>query len=136
MFDISKQLILFFLGCIFIFTALHRVYLMLYYKNDDYRSPHYEVVNTFGIHEYSKYVVVIVEIIVGLLLLLPIVNMQIKKYVICFLASFMLLSSIVIVVRKYDEIKSSYLDVFTYQPTFVAFFLHITYFVLCINWLF
>ena len=127
-----KDILIIFLGLLFIFTGIHRFVIMLSINKDDIRSPSFEITETFGMYEWFKYLIIILEVLVGCILLFS-KSTKIVISTLYVLLVFIFLSCSIILIKHFEKIRKTYIDAFTFHPTFTCFFLHITYGVICLG---
>ena len=102
-----------FLGLVFLSTALHRIF----HKKERL----YEMQTVFHLPKSSDYFIIAFEFIAGALLL-----MQYTPALYCIL-TFLIVACLLMLVNNYQHLKKTFNDLFTFQPTATAFFLHFTY---------
>lgn len=102
-----------FLGLVFVCTALLR---MLYKKERQQESR-----SVFYFPKYSDYFILGFELVAGVLLLLQ------YTFVLYFMLAFLVGACCLILFHHAHHLKKTFHNLFTFQPTATAFFLHITY---------
>lgn len=102
-----------FLGLVFLGTAVHR----MFHKKERL----YELNTIFRLPKYSDYGIIAFEFIVGVLLLLQ------YTAVLYGVLAFLVVACILILKNHHHQLKKTFNDLFTFQPTATAFFLHFTY---------
>jgi small-conductance mechanosensitive channel len=101
------------LGLIFVLVALHRIIL----KKDRKKE-----LIVFGLPKYSDYLIILIELVIGILLLL---NVSYKYYVLTLFLLFFIIGCIIIFIRNYKKIMNGYKDIWTFQPTAMSFAMHL-----------
>lgn len=114
-----KTILMYYLGLVFIFAALHRIYLFEDRQNESY--------NVLKLPPFSDILIIIFEFTVGLLLL---TNSKYKYKVLLMLFVFLVVGSFIIAFYNMDQLITTYHEVWTYQPTFMSFVLHLAYIVI------
>ena len=112
----EKNIIIIFLGIILFITGLHRIFIK--------KEREYEAYNVFYLPKYSDIIIIIFEIIIGLGLL---INNNYKKYFLILLLIFMIFACCLIVYHHRQKIIDTYVDAFTFKPTFIHLTLHSIY---------
>lgn len=102
-----------FLGFVFILVAFHR----MYFKNEREKE-----LIVLGLPQYSDYFILLFELIIGTLLLL---NVSFKDIVLKIFLLFFIIGCIIIFIRNYKLILSTYKDIWTFQPTAMSFAMHL-----------
>jgi hypothetical protein len=114
-----KDILTYFIGFVFIGASTHRII----YKEQRI----YEAEKVFRLPKYSDIIIIIFEFIIGILLL---VNFKYKIELLKIILLFVILASILQVIYNKDKLLSTYNEVFTFQPTFMSFVLHLTYIII------
>jgi len=114
-----KDILIYYLGLVFIFASIHRIYL-----KSQREEEAYEVLK---LPKYFDILIIIFEFTVGVLLL---TNFKYKIYVLFILIIFLIIWTIILIFHNIDKILYTYNEVFTYQPTSVSFILHLTYIII------
>ena len=102
-----------FLGLVFLITAVHR----LFHKKERL----HERQNIFHLPQYSDYFIIAFEFVAGVLFLLQYTAALYLTLV------FLMAGCIMMLIHNYTPLKKTFNDLFTFQPTATAFFLHLTY---------
>lgn len=113
-----KDVLMYYIGIVILMAAIHRLFL-----NDNRKE---EVIN-MNLPSFTEYFIIIFEFICGILL---ITNYKYKINVLYCILIIMIIGSALICINNIDNILQTYNDVFTYQPTYTSFILHITYIVI------
>ena len=114
-----KDILTYYLGLVFIFASIHR---MIYKKQ---RLEESNVV--LKLPKYFDILIIIFEFTIGVLLL---INFKYKIETLKLLLLFLIIGSILIAVYNKDKLLDTYHEVWTYQPTFMSFVLHLAYIVI------
>jgi uncharacterized membrane protein YphA (DoxX/SURF4 family) len=114
-----KNILTYFIGLVFIGAASHRI---IYKKQ---RIEESETV--FRLPKYFDIIIIIFEFIIGVLLL---INFKYKIELLKITLIFIIFASILIVIHNKNKLLNTYNEVFTYQPTFMSFTLHVTYIII------
>jgi uncharacterized membrane protein YphA (DoxX/SURF4 family) len=114
-----KNILTYFIGLVFIGAASHRI---IYKKQ---RIEESETV--FRLPKYFDIIIIIFEFIIGILLL---INFKYKIELLKITLIFIIFASILIVIHNKNKLLNTYNEVFTYQPTFMSFTLHVTYIII------
>ena len=114
-----KDILTYYLGLVFIFASIHR---MVYKKQ---RLEESNVV--LKLPKYFDILIIIFEFTIGVLL---IINFKYKIEALKLLLLFLIIGSILIAVYNKDKLLDTYHEVWTYQPTFMSFVLHLAYIVI------
>lgn len=77
--------------------------------------------------KYFDILIIIFEFTIGVLLL---INFKYKIETLKLLLLFLIIGSILIAVYNKDKLLDTYHEVWTYQPTFMSFVLHLAYIVI------
>lgn len=108
-----------YLGLVFLLAGGHRVFL------DDQRINERD--NVFGLPMHCDLLIIAVELFVGTILLF---DLKYKYETLIILFLFLTVGTIIITLNNFNNIVNTYLDVFTYQPTFTSVVLHLAYIVM------
>ena len=108
-----------YLGIVFLLAGGHRIFL------EEQRLK--EKDNFIILPENCDLLIIFIEICIGIILLF---DLKYKEGVLTLLLLFLVIATIMIIYSNFDNIKNTYVDVFTYQPTFTSVVLHITYMVM------
>ena len=108
-----------YLGIVFLLAGGHRIFL------EEQRLK--EKDNFIILPENCDLLIIFIEICIGIILLF---DLKYKEGVLTLLLLFLVIATIMIIYSNFDNIKNTYFDVFTYQPTFTSVVLHITYMVM------
>jgi len=111
--SINKDIFTRFLGLVFILVAFHRIY----FKDDREKE-----VIVFGLPKHSDIFILLFELIIGTLLLL---NVSFKEIILKIFLLFFIVGCIIIFIKNYDLILSTYKDIWTFQPTAMSFAMHL-----------
>lgn len=114
-----KDILTYYLGLVFIFASIHR---MIYKKQ---RLEESNVV--LKLPKYFDILIIIFEFSIGVLLL---INFKYKIEALKLLLLFLIIGSILIAIYNKDKLLDTYHEVWTYQPTFMSFVLHLAYIVI------
>ena len=120
-----KDILIYYLGLVFIFASFHRIYLK--------RQREKEAYEVFKLPKYFDILIIIFEFIVGVLL---ISNFKYKSYILLILIIFLIIWTIILIYHNTEKLLNSYSEIFTYQPTSMSFILHLTYIVIIVAILF
>jgi uncharacterized membrane protein YphA (DoxX/SURF4 family) len=120
-----KDILTYFIGLVFIGAASHRI---IYKKQ---RIEESETV--FRLPKYFDIIIIIFEFIIGILLL---INFKYKIELLKITLIFIIFASILIVIHNKNKLLNTYNEVFTYQPTFMSFTLHVTYIIIIFSIIF
>lgn len=101
------------LGLVFIIVALHRIVL---------KKEREQELIVFGLPKYSDFLIILLELIIGILLLL---NVSYKKNVLKAFLLFFIVGCIIIFFRNYKKIIDSYKEIWTFQSTAMSFSMHL-----------
>jgi len=113
-----KDILIYYIGLVILMAAMHRLFL-----NDNRKQ---EIIN-MNLPSFVEYFIIIFELVCGILL---ITNYKYKINVLYCILIIMIIGSVLICINNIDNILQTYNDVFTYQPTYTSFILHITYIVI------
>lgn len=114
-----KDILIYYLGLVFILASIHRIYL---------KSQREEEANqVLKLPKYFDILIIIFEFTVGVLLL---TNFKYKLYALFLLMIFLIVGSILIIVYNMDKLLETYHEIWTYQPTSMSFVLHLAYIVM------
>lgn len=116
-----KDILIYYLGFVFILASFHRIYL-----KSQREKEAYEVLK---LPKYFDILIIIFEFIVGVLL---ISNFKYKSYLLFILVIFLIIFTIILIYHNLEKILNSYNEIFTYQPTSMSLILHITYIVIIV----
>jgi len=100
------------LGFVFIIIALHRMLL---------KKEREQELLVFGLPKYFDILIILCELTIGILLLL---NVPYKKNVLYFFLLFLVCACILIFLRNYKKMLSTYKEIWTFQPTSMSLALH------------
>ena len=114
-----KNILTYYLGLVFIFASIHR---MVYKKQRLQESN-----EVLKLPKYFDILIIIFEFTIGVLLL---INFKYKIEALKLLLLFLIIGSILIAVYNKDKLLDTYHEVWTYQPTFMSFVLHLAYIVI------
>jgi uncharacterized membrane protein YphA (DoxX/SURF4 family) len=114
-----KDILIYYLGLVFIFASIHRIYL-----KSQREEEAYEVLK---LPKYSDIFIIIFEFTVGVLLL---TNFKYKLHALFLLMVFLIIGSILIIIHNMDKLLETYHEIWTYQPTSMSFVLHLAYIVI------
>jgi len=114
-----KDILIYYLGLVFIFASFHRIYLKSQREE--------EIYEVLKLPKYSDILIIIFEFIVGVLL---ISNFKYKLYILFILIIFLIIFTIILIYHNIEKLLNSYSEIFTYQPTSMSFILHLTYIVI------
>jgi len=78
--------------------------------------------NTLGLPKYSDIFIMLFEFIIGILLLLDVTY---KKLILGIFLGFFIIGCIIIFIRNYKKIMSTYPEIWTFQPTAMCFSMHL-----------
>ena len=120
-----KDILTYFIGLVFIGAASHRI---IYKKQRIEESE-----KVFKLPKYFDIIIIIFEFIIGILLL---INFKYKIYLLKITLIFIIFASILIVIYNKNKLLNTYNEVFTYQPTFMSFTLHVTYIIIIFSIIF
>ncbi len=109
------------LGFLFIGTSLYRLSI------EEQRK---EELKNFGLPENFDYLIIIIEFLIGYsLLFLP----KYEKITLQILLIFIICACVLILIRKMPKLLNEFDFVFTFQPTFMSWVLHLTYLIIVIS---
>ena len=114
-----KDILIYYLGLVFILASLHRIYLKSQREEEAYKVL--KLPNHFDI------LIIIFEFTVGVLLL---TNFKYKLHALFLLFIFLIVFSILIIIYNMDKLLETYHEIWTYQPTSMSFVLHLAYIVI------
>jgi len=114
-----KDILIYYVGFVFIFTSINRIYLKSYREEEAYK--------VLKLPKYFDILIIIFEFTVGILLL---INFKYKLHVLFISMIFLIIGTILIVIHNLDKILQTYNEIFTYQPTCISVVLHLTYIVI------
>jgi hypothetical protein len=114
-----KTIFMYYLGLVFIFAALHRIYL--------FEDREHEANHVLKLPPFSDILIIIFEFTIGFLLL---TNSKYKYEVLLFLFIFLVVGSLIIAFHNMDKLIATYHEAWTYQPTFMSLALHFAYIVI------
>jgi uncharacterized membrane protein YphA (DoxX/SURF4 family) len=120
-----KDILTYFIGLVFIGAASHRI---IYKKQRIEESE-----KVFKLPKYFDIIIIIFEFIIGILLL---INFKYKIKLLKITLIFIIFASILIVIYNKNKLLNTYNEVFTYQPTFMSFTLHVTYIIIIFSIIF
>jgi uncharacterized membrane protein YphA (DoxX/SURF4 family) len=120
-----KDILTYFIGLVFIGAASHRI---IYKKQRIEESE-----KVFKLPKYFDIIIIIFEFIIGILLL---INFKYKIELLKITLIFIIFASILIVIHNKNKLLNTYNEVFTYQPTFMSFTLHVTYIIIIFSIIF
>jgi uncharacterized membrane protein YphA (DoxX/SURF4 family) len=120
-----KDILTYFIGLVFIGAASHRI---IYKKQRIEESE-----KVFKLPKYFDIIIIIFEFIIGILLL---INFKYKIELLKITLIFIIFASILIVIYNKNKLLNTYNEVFTYQPTFMSFTLHVTYIIIIFSIIF
>lgn len=120
-----KDILIYFIGLVFIFASSHRI---IYKKQRIEESE-----EVFRLPKYFDIIIIIFEFIIGILLL---INFKYKIELLKITLIFLILASILILIHNKNKLLNTYNEVFTYQPTFMSFTLHLTYIIIIFSIIF
>lgn len=110
-----------YLGILFLSVGLIRTQI----KNEREK----ELIN-FGLPNNFDYFIILFEISIGLALLL---NTIYEKYFLIIILIFLIMASVIIVVKNFNTIINNAFEVFTFQPSPMSLALHFTYIIIIIS---
>jgi len=102
-----------FLGLVFLGTAVHR----MFHK----KERQYELNTIFRLPKYTDYGIIAFEFLIGVLLLLQ------YTAALYWTLAFLIGACVIVLLNHHHQLKKTFNDLFTFQPTATAFFLHFTY---------
>jgi len=114
-----KDILIYYLGLVFILASIHRIYLKSQRKE--------EATQVLKLPKYFDILIIIFEFTVGVLLL---TNFKYKLHALFLLMIFLIVGSILIIVHNMDKLLETYHEIWTYQPTSMSFVLHLAYIVI------
>ena len=114
-----KDILIYYLGLVFILVSIHRIYLKSQREK--------EVSQVLKLPKYFDILIIIFEFTVGVLLL---TNFKYKLHALFLLMIFLIVGSILIIVHNMDKLLETYHEIWTYQPTSISFVLHLAYIVI------
>jgi uncharacterized membrane protein YphA (DoxX/SURF4 family) len=120
-----KDILTYFIGLVFIGAASHRI---MYKKQRIQESE-----EVFRLPKYFDIIIIIFEFIIGILLL---INFKYKIELLKITLIFIILASILLIIHNKNKLLNTYNEVFTYQPTFMSFSLHVTYIIIIFSIIF
>ena len=120
-----KDILTYFIGLVFIGAASHRI---IYKKQRIEESE-----EIFRLPKYFDIIIIIFEFIIGILLL---INFKYKIELLKITLIFIILASILLIIHNKNKLLNTYNEVFTYQPTFMSFCLHVTYIIIIFSIIF
>jgi uncharacterized membrane protein YphA (DoxX/SURF4 family) len=120
-----KDILTYFIGLVFIGAASHRI---IYKKQRIEESE-----KIFRLPKYFDIIIIIFELIIGILLL---INFKYKIELLKITLIFIILASILLIIHNKNKLLNTYNEVFTYQPTFMSFCLHVTYIIIIFSIIF
>jgi uncharacterized membrane protein YphA (DoxX/SURF4 family) len=114
-----KDILIYYLGLVFILASLHRIYLKTQREEEAYEI--------LKLPKYFDILIIIFEFTVGILLL---TNFKYKLHALFLLMIFLIIGSILIIIHNLDKLLMTYHEIWTYQPTSMSFVLHLAYIVI------
>jgi len=114
---------LYYLGIVFVIAAIHRFFL---------KKDRTEELERFHLPKYFDIFIYSFEFVVGVLLLST-VPFFIKRIALILLLVFLTLGCGLMVLYNYKELIKTYSDVFTFQPSFMSYCMHLAYIVIIIS---
>lgn len=131
----TNHILIKFLGIIFLMTGMYRIYLLSTYHQQHPRSPQHEATATFQCDQQIQYVVIGLEVLVGLILLIAGTH-HLSYYALALLLIFLCVALVITTYHNWTPLINTFDDTFTFQPTSTSTALHITYAVIIIAILF
>jgi uncharacterized membrane protein YphA (DoxX/SURF4 family) len=114
-----KDILSYYLGLVFILASIHRMF---------YKEQRLEESNkVLKLQKYFDILIIIFEFTIGVLLL---INFKYKIEALKLLLLFLIIGSILIAIHNKDKLLKTYNEVWTYQPTFMSFVLHLAYIII------
>lgn len=113
---------LYYLGIVFILAATHRFFL---------KKDRTEEIERFHLPKYFDIFVYSFEFAVGVILLFA--PFFVKRIALILLLIFLVVGCVLMVVYHYKELMKTYSDVYTFQPTFMSYCMHLAYIVLILT---
>ncbi len=110
-----------FIGFVFLLAGLYRI------KLKDRRE--YEAYKIFKLPKYSDYLIIIIEILCGIIILF---DLSVKYYAILIITIIVSIGTILILFNNFDEIISTYYDLFTFNNNSLSVLIHLTYIIILI----
>jgi hypothetical protein len=114
-----KDILIFYIGIVFILASFHRIYLISQREKEAYE--------VFKLPKYFDIIIIIFEFLIGFLLL---INFKYKLFLLYILIIFLIIWTIILICLNIDKLLYTYNDLFTFQPTSMSLVLHITYIVI------
>jgi uncharacterized membrane protein YphA (DoxX/SURF4 family) len=118
----TKDILIYFIAFVFISTSIHR----FIYKEQRLNESN----NYLNLPKYSDILIILFELIIGVLLL---INIKYKIIVLKILLVAIIIFSIIIFVNNKEDIMNTYNEVWTFEPKFTNFILHITYIIIILS---
>ncbi len=121
LFNSQRDFLIKILGILFLTTSVYRIGI---------KEQREEELKNFGLLENFDYLIIIIEFLIGYsLLFLP----KYEKITLQILFIFIICACVLILIRKLPKLLNEFDSVFTFQPTFMSWVLHLTYLIIVIS---
>ncbi len=121
LFNSQRDFLIKILGILFLTTSVYRI---------NIKEQREEELKNFGLPENFDYLIIIIEFLIGYsLLFLP----KYEKITLQILLIFIICACVLILIRKMPKLLNEFDFVFTFQPTFMSWVLHLTYLMIVIS---
>jgi len=110
-----KEVLIFYIGAVLLFTAIHRLFFLSEEKKEEVRTLHLPL--------YSDQFILLFELVVGVLLLLP--KFAYKIQVLVALTLFLVVACLLDIYYHYDELVRTYKDMFTVHANSTSLAMHV-----------